>query len=771
MSPVILQRLSATVFHWRRFIIGGFVLVTLLMLAAATQLRFDAGYAKQVPRAHPYMQVFSEHADTFGGADRILVALHSRDGDMFTPAFFRDLQTLTDKLFFLPGVDRTQVRSLFTPNVRYTEVVEEGLRGGNVIPADFDFSDSALEQVRANILKADLVGRLVADDFSGALVRAELLETDPQTGERLDYLAVAEYLEREIRAPFAEQYDVHITGFAPLVGAIADAAYTVAAFFLIGLLVTWLLVTVYARSWRLAMLPIVCSLVAVSWQLGLLPLLGFGLDPMSMLVPFLVFAIGVSHGIQMLGRWRTGISAGQSVAAASRSTFERLLLPGAMALLTDTLGFVTILAIDIGIIREMALTASLGVAVVILTNLLLLPLLLAGVTLPATYRQGMQQRARTLGRCWRALALVAGRRGSLIVLIMAALLFAYGLYAGSQVHIGDRQIGVPELRTEARYNQDSRAIAERFRIGVDTLSVYATTQAQACTDHTTMQAVDTFAWRLLNHPQVTLVQSLPQQASHINAALNEGSLKWATLPRHPAALAQAVSHVPTSSGLLNNDCSVMPVIAYTRDHKAETITSIIDAIESHRAAQPDSGVDYRLAGGNVGVMAASNDVIAAAQFPILLYVYAAVILLCLLYFRSPAATVAIVLPLALTSLLTYALMSHLHIGLKISTLPVVALGVGIGIDYGIYIFSRLREYLDAGFTFTQAYEQTLASTGTAVLTTALTLSAGVMTWICSALQFQADMGMLLVFMFLVSMLGAMLLLPALARWLLIVNRT
>lgn len=761
--------LAGIIFRRRRLILGIFVLITLVMIVSAFQLRTDAGFSKLIPLQHPYMKVFSQYSDTFGRADRVLIAVIARDGDMFDPAFFRLLEQITDRIFFMPGVDRTQIHSLFTPNVRYTEIVEDGISGGNVIPDDFNFEDQDLDRVRSNILKADIVGRLVANDFSGALISAQLMEFDPDTGKRLEYLQVADYLEKEISAEFdtgTGPVDIHIIGFARLIGDIAAGIKVIIGFFFIALLITYALVAAYAQSWRLAAVPIICSLMAVVWLLGLLPMLGYGIDPMSILVPFLVFAVGVSHGVQMLGGLRDGLCLGQDQQQASRHTFGRLLLPGSIALLSDSIGFITILAIDIGIIREMAITASLGVAVVILTNLFLLPLLLADVRLPRDYTRRillLQQRMRSLW--WRLSGMTSARPAAAAVTV-AILLLIPGLYYGTAIEIGDRQTGVPELRPDARYNVDSRIIADKFSIGIDVLTVFAETEPQACINYAVMNDMDGFAWHVLNHPGVQSTAALPISVKHIHVGLNEGSLKWHVLPRNQSMLAQTVAYIPTSSGLLNTDCSIMPVYIYTRDHTAETIGSVIDHIRHYQSDPGEAGIDYRLAGGNVGVMAATNEEVADSQFPILLYVYTAIVMLCLFSFRSLAATVCIVLPLALVSLLTYALMSYLKIGLKVNTLPVVALGVGIGVDYGIYIFSRLREHLARGESLRQAYYQSLTTSGFGVLTTALTLTAGVMTWICSPLQFQADMGMLLIFMFVASMLGAVLLLPALARWLL-----
>ena len=292
------------------------------------------------------------------------------------------------------------------------------------------------------------------------------------------------------------------------------------------------------------------------------------------------------------------------------------------------------------------------------------------------------------------------------------------------------------------------------------------TVEEGCIDYDVMSTIDRFAWHMKNVEGVQSVVSLSGVAKVINAGWNEGGLKWRVLPRNQSVLVQAVAYVPTSSGLLNEDCSVMPVIIFTTDHKAETIAKIVSEVKRFGQEYGSETVKFQLATGNVGVMAATNEVVQAAQFPILLGVFSAIILLCLITFRSVRAVLCIVIPLALVSILAYALMTVLEIGLKVSTLPIVALGVGVGVDYGIYIYSRFRSFLADGKSIPEAYLITLATTGIGVVFTGLTLAIGVATWIFSPLKFQADMGILLTFMFLVNMLGAILLLPALASWLL-----
>jgi len=325
----ISNALATPLFAYRRALLLAFALLTLLLAYSATHLRVDAGFNKMIPLQHPYMQTFTQYQKTFGGANRVLIAVMQKQGDIFNPAFFNTLKQVTDAVFFIPGVDRPSVTSLFTPNVRFVEIVEEGFSGGNVIPAGFSGTPADLETVRGNLLKANQVGRLVATDFKGALVRAELLEHDPLTGKRLDYQAVAQQLEK-IRTQYqAAGVDIHIIGFAKAMGDISDGTRGVLMFFLLAFLITCVLLYFYSASLKLTLLALACALTPVIWLLGLLPLLGYGIDPMSILAPYLIFAIGVSHAVQMTNIWKHESMLGADSLSAARNAFCKLLLPAA----------------------------------------------------------------------------------------------------------------------------------------------------------------------------------------------------------------------------------------------------------------------------------------------------------------------------------------------------------------------------------------------------------------------------------------------------------
>ncbi len=754
------------IFSQRRALLLIFALITLALGYSATHLRVDAAFNKMIPLQHPYMKTFTEYQQTFGGANRVVVVLMQKEGEIFNADFFSTLKKVTDNVFFIPGVDRPTVTSLFTPNVRFIEVIEDGFSGGNVMPASFQGTPEDLETVRKNILKSGSVGRLVANNFKGALVRADLLEIDPNTGSRLDYQAVAQQLE-DIRSTYqSDKFDVHIIGFAKAVGDISDGARGVIAFFALAFVITSLLLYFYSGSLKLTLLALVCALAPVIWMLGLLPLIGFGIDPMSILVPFLIFSIGVSHAVQMTNAWKLEALQSADGLTASRRALAALFIPGIVALLTTALGFLVIMHIKIDMVHELAITASLGVLLMIVTNNLLLPVLLSYIHLTPAEQKKSHRSSDKTDAIWRALSRFSQPRTAIWALLIASVALVLGAWQAQELKIGDLGKGIPELRDDSRYNRDNAAITDNFSIGVDVLSVIVQSRnvQGACTNFDIMDSIDKLEWHMRHVDGVQSVLALPGVAKIINAGWNEGNLKWRALSRNTDVLAQSVTPVDTSSGLLNTDCSAMQVMIFTRDHQGATIAHIIREIKKFAHTNNSEHLTFLLASGNVGVMAATNEVVDAAEITMLLSIFGAIILLCLITFRSWRATLCIVLPLALVSVLCYALMALLGIGLKVSTLPVVALGVGVGVDYGIYLFERIKHEMQTR-SLSEAFYEALKQRGTAVMFTALTMSIGVGSWAFSALKFQADMGILLAFMFLVNMLGAIFLLPALAAFL------
>lgn len=765
----ILKVVVPLIYKRRKLNLGLLLAFTLFMLYQAMQVGVDAGFEKQIPLKHPYMQTFKQYEAAFGGANLISVVLMQKEGEIYNEEFLDKLKKVTDEVFFLPGIDRSRVQSLFTPGVRYLEIVEDGFSGGDVVPRDYKPSPEMFQQIRSNVGKAGIIGRLVANRQNGAMIVAELLEYHPISGERLDYREVAAKLEA-IRTEFQnDNVSIHVIGFAKIIGDVTDASLEVVSFFAVALLLTMLLLWAFCGSLRLSLLPLFAAVVAVIWEFGLLHSFGYGLDPFAILVPFLVLSIGVSHGVQYINAWGDEVSEnGLDSYAASEQTFRRLAIPGTTALITDVIGFATIGLIEIDIIQEMAINAALGMAAIIITNKLMLPIILTWVKLKDEdkFRRRQRQRKDLGDKLWKVLAGLTDARSAAIIVFVCAIVLGGSVWKYNDLKIGDLQRGVPELRPDSRYNIDSNTITDNFAIGVDLMKVIAETDPEACIRHDVMAEIDRYTWHLQNTPGVLMVISLPQIARSVRSGWNEGSPKWAVLPRNQFEMVQSIRPVPSSAGLQNPNCSVMPIMIFTADHRAETIEAVIATTKQFNAKiSADIPLNLALASGNLGVMAATNEEIKSKEIEVVLWVYVVLVAFIWLSFRSLSSILCIVGPLALVSMMTYAFMAIMDIGMKSATLPVVAFGVGIGVDDGIYLWSVLQKYLKAGKSLRASWYLTLQHTGKAVIFTSVALLVSVATWLFSGLQFQADMGLLLVFMFTANLFGAVIVLPALAHYL------
>lgn len=771
MLSRLITRLEAALFGHRLPFLLVLAAFTALMGMLATRLHLEAGFEKQLPQGHEYIKTFEQYRSQLFGANRLTIAVHARQGDVWNAPALTQVLKVTDAVTYLPGVSRTSVTSLWTPNVFFTEITEDGFRaeavaGGDIVPEKL--TPDVIAKMRQRTTAGGHVGTLVARDQTSALITAELADIDPGTGEKLDYIQFNRLLEEKIRRPFENnQVEVEIIGFAKQIGDIADRGADVTRFFAIAFVLTALAVYWYCRSVRLTLLPLACSLVSLVWQFGTLRLLGYGLDPLAILVPFLVFAIGVSHGIQQINFIVREVALGTESALAARRSFTGLLIPGSLALITALVSFITLILIPIPMIRELAITAAIGVGYKIVTNLMMLPVAASYFRFSPEFARKTLERRERHSLWLEVVARIARPRNALAMTAVGALVFGLAVWQSQGRHVGSLQAGAPELRADSRYNQDVEAVVSRFDVGLDWLTVvFAATperEGEVCSRADQLLFIDDFTWSMGSVPGVVSTDSLTTQLKLYNAGMNEGSPKMATVVRDPRGLGGQIQGVNNRiAGLSSNDCRVQGVNLYLPDHRATTIKTVVAAVKQYREANQLDGVAVKLASGNAGVQAATNEVLEESELPMMLYVYAAILILVFLVYRDWRAMIACCLPLTVATWIGYWFMKELEIGLTVATLPVMVLAVGIGVDYAFYIYNRLQVQRAHGLDFTQALEMALKETGLATVFTALTLSVGVATWMFSSLKFQADMGALLTFMFLVNMVMAITLLPAFA---------
>lgn len=764
-----LRTIEELVFRWRLPILAALLLLTAAMGWFAWQLRMDAGFEKQMPASHEYVQTFQQYRNDVLGANRLNVVLKARKGTIWTKAGLARLNDVTQAVMFLPNINRLGVQSLWTPNTYVNEITEEGFRAdpvipGTVTPASLDAATIA--QVKQAALNGGFVGTLVSKGQDSAMVVAEISEFDAQ-GNKVDYVAYNRLLERQVRMKFEDaDFEVQIIGFAKQIGDVADGAAGVVRFCIVALILTTLAVYWYCRSIPFTLLPVFCSLVSLVWQFGTLRLMGYGLDPLAVLVPFLVFAIGVSHGVQQINYIIRGIAAGHDCEHAAKASFRGLLVPGVLALLTAFVSFVTLVLIPIPMVKELAITASIGVAYKIVTNLVMLPLAASLLKVGPRYARHAMHLQQERGHWLRPLSRAAQPRAAAGIAVATLALLAWAAWFSHDRLVGTLQPGAPELRADARYNLDAKSIADNYATGLDWLTVVlevgATAPANSCEQVQFGRYQDGFDTAMRSVPGVMSVSSFAGQLKVYNEGYNEGNPRMFTVPLDPANYAALGVEVGRVRGYVGKDCAMLASHLYLSDHKAATINGVIAAVRAYRDAHKLPGLKIRLAAGNAGVLAAVNDEVEKSELPMMLYVYGAIVVLVFAVYRDLRAVVACCLPLTVATFIGYAFMKELQIGLTVATLPVMVLAVGIGVDYAFYIYSRLQMHLAHGEPIAVALEQSIQEVGIATIFTAITLAIGVATWSFSALKFQADMGKLLAFMFIVNLVMAMTALPAFA---------
>ncbi|RQH04964.1 efflux RND transporter permease subunit [Paraburkholderia dinghuensis] len=762
------------IFNHRALIVIVCVLLTALFGFRASRLEVNANFLNMIPQSHPFVRNYLDNEGSLRSLGNSLrISVETTKGSIYDPDYLRTLQKINDKVFLMHGVDRTWMKSLWTPSVRWTEVTEDGFKGGPVMPEGYDGSAKAMAELRRNVASAGLGGSMVANDERSSMIFVPLLDKDPATGLPLDYRQLSHDLQQQMNTLATPGIKVHIVGFAKLTGDLIDGLDRVIIYFGISTLIAALALYGYTRCVRSTLLVLLCSAAAVTWQLGIVQWLGFVLDPYSILVPFLVFAIGVSHGAQKMNGITRDIARGAHRYAAARFTFRRLFLAGLTALLADVVGFAVLMIIDVPVIRNLALAASIGVGVLIFTNLVLLPVLLSytGVSASAIRRarNSDDQNARhsVVARGYMVFERFSTRRWAIGAMVGAAILFVGGYSVSRHLQVGDLDAGAPELKASSRYNRDNAFINQHYNLSSDVFAVIVKTPNGGIERYPTLIEMDRLETLLRGTPGVRGTESAASVVRQYIAGSFEGSPKWLTINRDPFvtgdAFAQVVVALPE---LTNADRTVAPLLVFLSDHKAETLARVVKVVQDFAAAHDTADHRFLLAAGSAGIEAATNIVVEQANREMLALVYASVAILCFITFRTWRAVVVALIPLMLTSVLCEALMVMLGIGVKVATLPVIALGVGIGVDYALYLLSVQLARQRAGATLREAYRDALQFTGKVVMLVGFTLAGGVVTWVWSPIKFQADMGILLTFMFLWNMVGALVLIPALSYFLL-----
>jgi len=762
-----LHRFDTLIFSSPRITLVLIILATVYFGMQIPGVRMYSDFADLLPQEHPYIQLHNQIRDSFGGANNIIMSVAVKQGDIFTDDVIKRIDRLTQKIDTLPGVNHNTVASITHRTVRKVWLTETG--DVNSAPY-FDglkphWSDEELAQMREDVRANPRVyGLLVSPDLKAALIKATFNE-----GE-LDYQAIFDEVRRMREEESDDSVNLYVTGQPTLVGWVYTYVGQILQIFLFTVLILTTLLVLYFRRLYGILLPLLGIVMSTTWGLGIISLLGFNLDPLTLVVPFLISARAMSHGVQLVQRYYNEFDRVRDGQQAAHNTFDSLFRPGSLGVVSDAVGLLLISLGSVPINTKMAYYASLWAAAVIPTVLVFVPLALSVLPQPKVKAISAEPRPRRLPDLSR---IISHRPHAIRILFLMAVLAAGGLYFGSWVQIGESEPGSPILYPGHDYNRSSKAINDQFPGSEELFIVARTDEPNGIKRPEVLVALDEFKNFMLNDPELGGAKLVTDLIKQVNRIFHSNDPRWAQIPDTDAYVGgllfayEASSPVPGASReFVDTDSQNANMVFFYKDHRGGTIRRAIHQAKAW-INNPDNkveGLDILLAGGSIGVTAAINEASFATNLLVIPLVLALIFVFVTAFYWSFSAGSLMMLAMTFATTLTYAYMGIQGIGINVNTVPIIAVGIGVGIDYSIYIMDRIREECAKGLGLDDAIANALNSTGLAVGFTAASLIGGVVMWVfLSDLRFQADAALLLCVMLLLNAAAAIFLVPSWIR--------
>jgi len=755
IADIILQRYKVL------FVIT--MVITLFFLFQMFRLQVHTVFEDLLPQEHGYVKLHNKFRKQFGGANSVVMQLRIKEGTLFTRERLEKIRRISDELQFLPAVDRYKVVSIGTRNVRDVVVAPSGLTSVPLYWDHIPATEKEMDQLIMRIQTNDTVwGRLVSFDEKAALIYCDFFE------EEIDYDVVYGELEKIRAKEQDENTEISIIGSPMVFGFVHKKLGETLTILGLTLLIMMVILFVYTRDFQLTILPMVTAIMCAIWGVGFCSLMGYVLDPIILVVPLLITARALSHSVQFNERFVEEYEIKGEVRSSVHSTVEALFVPGLAGIITDAFGILTIAYIAIPLMKKLGIVCFFWAMSIIVMALILNPIILL-------FLPGIKKSARKPG----VFDWILDKIGKLcfpkmrwIVVVAIIIVSVLGYIKVQKLIIGDTHAGSPLLWPDSTYNKDAATIDSNFG-GTESLLCVFEGNIENCLreDPSCFHYMDKFQMFVSHNPNIIGATSIVSLIKNVSVKLHEDYPKWGVLPDEtddPITLGNFmyIMKAGANPGDFDRyynadkvkDASISIVC---RDHRAKTIKSIITTCKDFLTNHPSiSAGTIKLGGGVIGTSAAINEVVARAQVVLLILAYTAVFLLCSISFRSIVAGIVLMIPLAITNLLVFAYMVIADIGLTLHVLPVASIAVGIGVDYGIYLFGRMKEEFSTYNNYEDSAFVAIKTTGKAITFTALTIVVGVALWIFSSIKFQAEMGLLLLFATLFHLILTLIVLPS-----------
>ncbi|CAA7625553.1 Multidrug efflux transporter [Candidatus Terasakiella magnetica] len=741
--------------------------VALVTVAFATQipaLKIYTDFEGLLPQQHPFIKVHNTIRGLFGGANVLTLAVEVEQGTIFSNENLGLIERVTSAVDNLPGVNHNLVSSITHRTTRFISLTEEGSVRSEVYynPALGPMTDEQLAAMKGKTLVDPRVfGLIVSPDLKAALIKAQFVDG------QLDYLGIFKGLQ-DIRAKESKPgIKIHTTGQPALIGWVYSYLPQSLQVFAYTAVIVLVLLVGYFRRFHGVALPLVGIFISTIWGLGYIVILGYHLDPLMLVIPFLIAARSMSHGIQIVERWYQELARLGDGKQAAQQTLREMFHPGSLGITCDAIGLLLLITGSVRINFELGVFTALWAASGMLNVLVTIPLLLSYMPTPKSSVRKHSKLGATLGRLGH---MVADRRRAAMVTALGGVLVLGSMVVAKDVTIGESEPGSPLLYRSHDYNVSSSAVNTLFPGSEQLLLVAKADKPGGLKEPDAMRAIETFNNHMLLDPELGGVKSVPTLVRQVNKLIHNGDQRWEQIPTDAQLVGgvlfayMASSPIPgTLNEFITPDYSKANLAYFYKDHKGETVDRAI-AMAGEGAkmvAAMAKGVTVELAGGVLGVTAAVNREVFSDNLHVIPMVFLLICGLVGFTYRSWHAGLLMFVAMAIPTAATYAYLAVCGIGLNINTVPLISVGLGIGIDYAVYIIDRIRDELHEHADFQTAIGRSISTTGLAVTCTVTTLVGGIVAWVfVSDLRFQADAAKLLIFMIVVCAVSAMVFVPA-----------
>ncbi len=744
-------------------------LITAFFLYECTHLTLKADFNSLLPQKHPFIKVHNMIRNIFGGANQVLIMVQVRKGDIFNQKTLEKVQWITREAEKIPGVDPYKIRSLASSKLKDFKFSAGSMAINTLMFPDLPKNDQEMQELKDKIFSNPrYYGQYVAYDSKKTLVMVDFFEQD------LDYNTIFKMLSSIREHTEDENHIISIGGEPMHMGYVYQSTPEVLGIIAVTICAVIIMLFVYYRSMRAVIAPLLAAAISTVWGLGFMGLMRYNLDPLILVIPFFLALMTVPHAMQCITRFMEEYEQVRNMKQAAAQTIEALFLPGVTSVVTDALGIALVAIASIPILIDIAITSVFWcIAAATILSLIMTPLLLSFIPESKRLRKALEEKMEHNRSDYRTRLLSAignwiPQKGKWYIVILAVIISSVGIFYARQIQIGDFMPGSSILWPFHRYNKDAFRITFSIPLLNPLYIIVEGTEGGYISKGSTLREIDKFQRYIAKHDRVMFTYSIANNLPGFFMSSNEDDPQWCHLPKDDRTLSFICRRLlyagepGTWDRYVDMQDKYGNIVVYCRDKMPATVQSITDYIKKYLEQTPGPpGGKYLLAGGAVGVQAGIRDVIADSQVLNLVLALSGVFLFCVLVFRSLWAGVILVLPLTVANVITFALMGAFHIGLTTNTYPIASIGIGFGVDYGIYLMSRLIEERKKGYVLNEAIRQALTTSGRAVFQVSTTLTVGLLLWMFSALKFQAEMGVLLAILLLLNMLGAIFLVPTL----------